>query len=218
MDLLDLTGNLILDHGCKLDVVAVTQPYLTSGPETEKLLGRIFHEVILFNIQLAREGQGAAAQFGLLRMVLGGQLFHLVFGVVVDDHLERLEYAQNPGGALIQVIADGVLEHGHVDPALLPAEPDLSAEVANRGRGVATPPEAGDGQHARIVPVRDVAFLHQLQEFALAHHGVGEVQTGKLDLLRVAGGGQGIQNPVIQRSMVLKLQCAEAVSDALDGI
>ena len=82
----------------------------------------------------------------------------------------------------------------------------------------AAPPQAGHRRHARIIPARHEVFLHQLQQLALAHHRVAQVQPGEFDLLRMAGRLQRVQNPVIQRPVNLKLQRANRVRDAFDGI
>ena len=43
--------------------------------------------------------------------------------------------------------------------------------------------------HAGIVPAGDESFLDELQQLALAHHGVGEVEAVELDLPRAVLAG-----------------------------
>src|SRR5208283_2967790 len=55
MDLTNLAGLLVLHHAGALDEVPPAQPDLTAGRQPEELLWRIFAEIILFNVEHARE-------------------------------------------------------------------------------------------------------------------------------------------------------------------
>ena len=77
--------------------------------------------------------------------------------------------------------------------------------------------EYRDGRHARIIPAADRTFLHQLQQPSLAHNRIGEIETGKLDLLRMAGNRQLLEKPVIQRPVVFKLKGADRMGNLLDA-
>ena len=63
----------------------------------------------------------------------------------------------------------------------------------------------------------DMPIPNQLQQLALAHHRVGQIEAGKLDLLGMIDV-QLIEKPVVQRAMVFKLQRADGVGDAFDGV
>jgi hypothetical protein len=64
-----------------------------------------------------------------------------------------------------------------------------------------------------------VALLHQEQQLALAHHGVGQGQARELDLLRpVLQRSAVLDEPVVELSVVLELQGADRVGDAFDGV
>ena len=58
----------------------------------------------------------------------------------------------------------------------------------------------------------------QRVELALAGDRVGEVQAGKLDLPRPVRRLQLIEKPVVQRPVILELQRAQRMRDALEGI
>ncbi len=58
---------------------------------------------------------------------------------------------------------------------------------------------------------------HQLQQFALAHHGISEIKPCEFDLLRMMNL-QSFAEPVIQGPMILKLECANRVSDLFNRI
>ena len=87
----------------------------------------------------------------------------------------------------------------------------------NGARRIATAAQAAERRHARIVPPVNVFLLHQPQKFALAHHGVIEIQTRKLDLPWLVHG-QRLQKPVVKRPVNLELQRAQRVRDALNGV
>ena len=113
----------------------------------------------------------------------------------------------------VEVFADVVLEHRQLDGAVGLRRSNRGAEVAQRLRRVAAAPDARDGRHARVVPAAHAAFLHQLQQLALAQQRVGDVQPVELDLLR-GKDAQLLDEPVVERAMVFKLQGADGVGDA----
>ena len=65
--------------------------------------------------------------------------------------------------------------------------------------------------------------LDQLDQLALAHHGVGQVQAREFVLLRQwplqqTGFGEPLDHPVVERSVVLEFQRTQRMGDALDRI
>ena len=64
----------------------------------------------------------------------------------------------------------------------------------------------------------DVLLDDELQQLALAHHRVGEVQAGELDLLRPRRHRQVGEQPVVERPVILELERAQRVRDLLDGV
>ena len=64
----------------------------------------------------------------------------------------------------------------------------------------------------------DVPLLHELEQLALAHHRVGQVQARELDLLRARRHRQVLDQPVVERPVVLELERAERVRDPLDRV
>ncbi len=59
---------------------------------------------------------------------------------------------------------------------------------------------------------------HELTQIALAHDRVGHIQAGKLALLRVVRQRAVIDDPLIQRTVVLELDRAHGVRDALECV
>ena len=86
-----------------------------------------------------------------------------------------------------------------------------------RGR-VAAPAQTRDGRHPRVVPAVHMTLGHQLGEPALAHHRVFEVEPAELVLTRDAGHRDVRHAPVVEGPMVLELQGADGVGDALQGV
>src|SRR5207237_4768793 len=100
----------------------------------------------------------------------------------------------------------------------------LGEEAKATGR-VAAPAPADEGGHARVVPARDVLFLHELDETALGERGaqVGEVEARELDLLGArrleeAGFRHALVEPVVERPVILELQGTKRMSDTLDAV
>ena len=88
-------------------------------------------------------------------------------GIVVDDHFERMQDGHGARGAVVEVVALEVLEHFDVGAAVGARDAGGGDERPNGFRGKAAAAEAGEGGHARIVPVRHALFIHELQQLAL---------------------------------------------------
>src|SRR5690606_14891519 len=96
-------------------------------------------------------------------------------------------------------------------------------EVPDRRRGVPAPPHAGQRGHPRVVPAGHVSLGDERQQLALAGDRVVELEPGELDLLgqgavEEAPLGQSLEYPVVERPMVLELERAQRMRDALEGI
>src|SRR5581483_4189598 len=96
---------------------------------------------------------------------------------------------------------------------------DAIAEGADGARRIAAPPQPREGRHARVVPAVDEAALDELEQLALADHRVVEVEAGELVLMRPRlRPVHRLEQPVVELAVVLELERAERVRDALDGI
>ena len=120
--------------------------------------------------------------------------------------------------APVEIVADRVLEQRHVHHVLALGDADPRGELADRLGREAAAPQADERRHPRVVPARDEPFLHELQQLALAHHRVGEVQARELDLPRLARHRQVVHGPVVERAVILELERAERVRDVLDRV
>jgi hypothetical protein len=130
------------------------------------------------------------------------------------------QHGHAPRGDAVEVLAHAVLELGQVDVLSRLATP-IVAEVPDRLGRVAAAAQAAQRRHARVVPAVDVPSSTSSQQLALAHDRVGQVEPGELDLLRVGGVRRPalvLDEPVVERAVVLELQRAERVGDALDRV
>ena len=97
-------------------------------------------------------------------------------------------------------------------------ETPAEATKARMASGViAAAAHAGERRHARIVPAVDAALLHQLQQLALAHQRVGDVEAIEFNLLRWEDA-ELLDEPAIERLVVGELERAHGVRDVLDRI
>jgi hypothetical protein len=117
-----------------------------------------------------------------------------------------------------RVLADRALQHAHLHQVVGLGHTDALAEPRASPRREAAPPQPGDGRHARIVPAAHDALLHQLRQQPLAHHRVFEIEPAELDLARLAGHRDVLDAPVVQRPMILELQRAQRMGDALERV
>ena len=87
-----------------------------------------------------------------------------------------------PQMMLISVVLPRITSYNVCYTKLLRAAPDADvlAEGADCGCRIPAPAHAGDGRHAGVIPAGNIFFIHQLQQLALAHDRIAQVQTGEL--------------------------------------
>ena len=95
---------------------------------------------------------------------------------------------------------------------------DAVTEITDGPGGVAPAAQAAEGGHPGIVPAGDPAFLHQFAELALAHDRVVDAKTGELDLTGMGRQVAMLDDPVVQGTVGLKFQRAQAVGNALQRV
>ena len=138
-------------------------------------------------------------------------------GIVIDHNLQRAKHGHDTRSALVQILADEVLQHGQFERAAGLRNSDGGAEIADRFRCVAATANTGEGRHARIVPAADQFLLHQFQQSALAEQRVSKAEPIELVLLG-RKDAQILDEPVVKRPVVLKFERAHRVRDMLDRI
>ena len=175
------------------------------------------------------EGGGAGVQDAAVvdHAVFRGGLVGCGVGkkrIPVGEHqLHRVEHGHGAGGGCVQALAQAAFQRAVVDPAVGFGDANALGKELYRLRGVATAAQADDGGQARVVPAGDVFVVHQLFEFAFAGDDVGEVEPRKFVLVRGRGAqqaafDQAVQQPVVKRALVFKLQRADAVGDLLQRV
>ena len=75
-----------VDHLDAGDEIGVSQPHLTTRPQTEKLLRRILHEIVTLDIKYSGKRHKADSHAFIFRVVDGIQFFHFIFGIIGNDH------------------------------------------------------------------------------------------------------------------------------------
>ncbi|PRD39768.1 UNVERIFIED_CONTAM: hypothetical protein NCL1_01509 [Trichonephila clavipes] len=207
----------ITDHLVAAHDVGVAQAHFAARHQALPALGRGLGEVLAVDVDLARQRQRALAHVGV-RMTHGGDDLVVVIGQVGQHHLQRSQHGHGARRSRFQVLADAELQQRHVADAFGLADADLVAESADRLRRVAATAQAGDGRHARVVPALHQLLVDQLLELALGSHGVVQVQARELDLLRMRQRRQLVQQPVVERPVILELERAQRMRDALQRV
>ena len=165
--------------------MAPAQTHATPRTETEKFLRRIFHEVFAFDPDLATHRHLTLTHLRVLRVIRHQRFCQGLGRPVFQDHLHRVQHRHAARRGFVEVIAHLKFQQGDIGRAVELGDADALAEIANRRRRISTPAHAGNRRQAGIIPAIDMPLLHQLQELALAHYGVGQIQPREFDLTRL---------------------------------
>ena len=109
-------------------------------------------------------------------------LFVLAIRIIINDQFERMQDGHTAWGAFVQIVADEGFEQSHIHPTVVVGFSDKCDEILDGFRGHTAPAHAAQGGETRVVPAFHHTCLHKFTQFTLAHHGVGQVQAGELDL------------------------------------
>ena len=216
-DLDDFSGR-ILHHLLAADEVARAQAHLGAGGKAEVFRRRHLHEVLAIDVELAREGDEARACLGVLGMVHRLHLLDKVRGVVRQDDLDGIEHSHVTRGGAVQHVAHGRFKEREVVGAFEFRDPDGLAEIADRFGRVTAASDARDRRHAGIIPSAHMAIIDELEQLALAHHRVVQIEPGEFDLAGPRGHGEVLEEPVVEGPVVLEFQGAERMGDMLERI
>ena len=202
------------------DDVRALEAHLEAGVHPLELLGGHFHEVILLDVDFPAELHRVGAHFGMIGVILHGQLVHPILRPVGQHHLEGAQHRHGPGSLAAQVIADAGFQQCQIHHGVGLAHADAVHKVSDGRAGVAPAAQGGQGRHAGIIPSADIAALHQLAQVALGHDRLRHVQAGELNL---PGTGRKhvlavLHHPVIQGAVDFVFQRAHGVADALQRV
>ena len=160
----------------------------------------------------------ARARRRIVRMIDGFEFFALPFRIILDHDLQRPQHRHAAQRRLVEILADAEFQHADVDHAVGLGDADALDEFADRRRRHAAPLQAGDGRHPRIVPAGDMAAAHQFGQHPLRQQRVGQVEPRDFVLTRLRRHRQPVQQPFIERPVVLEFQRADRMRDALDRV
>ena len=214
----ELAAARVPDHGRTGHVEGVLQAHLSAGSEAEPLGWRVFPEILLLDVQLPGKGDPPGPRLRVLWVVDRLEFLLPAFGVVLDDQPQGPQHRHDPAAPAVEVFPEEVLQQGDIHGAVDLGYPDALAESPDRFGGVAPAAQTRDRRHPGVIPAPDVPLGDQGEKPAFAQHGVAQVESGKLDLLRVAACIDVLQKPVVERPVVLELQGADRMGDALQGI
>ncbi len=218
VDFLDVTVGVFLDSRA-LDDVGPFQAHFPVGSEAEEFLGRILHEVFTLDVDFAREWHLVVACLGCLGVVFHLDHLDLSLGVVGNDYFDRVDDRHASGRNTVEVVAHGIFEQRDAVERLVFGVADCVNEVADWLRGVAAAAHTRDGGHAGVVPSCYQSLFDQLEEFALRHDGVGQVETVELNLTRaVAFVGQLFYEMLVKRAVRHEFECADGVGHTLEVV
>src|SRR5690348_274415 len=110
-----------------------------------------------------------------------------------------------------------MFQHRQLDAAVGTGHTDCSHKIPDCFRRVSTTTKSGQCRHAWVIPAVYVAFLDELAEFALAHHGVGQAETIEFNLLRWEYP-QLLDEPAVDRLVIRELERTHRVGYLLQRI
>jgi hypothetical protein len=87
------------------------------------------------------------------------KLFHLTFGIVVDDHTKGAKDPHDAWGSFIQILLDAMLKKRNIDEIFILSHSNPRTKVTDCLRGVTPPSHPSDGGHSWIIPAHGIAFL-----------------------------------------------------------
>ena len=185
--------------------------------QAEEFLGRILHEIVALDVELAREGYLPRTGRWIFGVVDALEVFHLPFGVVRHGHLDGVQDGHAALGHLVEILAHAVLHLAEVDYVVAFGDAHHFGEGAYRSRRVSLAAQGADRRHTRVVPAHDGALLHEFQQFAFRHHRVGQVQPRELVLVR-RPDAERLDEPVVERTVDVEFERADRVGDVLDRV
>ena len=79
-------------------------------------------------------------------------------------------------------------------------------EITNSIWCISAATKSAEGRHAGVIPTGNVIVLNKGAKLALAEYGVVNSKASKLDLPGLVGNTDVFNDPIIERSVIFKLQ------------
>ena len=181
-------------------------------------LRRIYHKVFSLNIEFSAKRYFTGSQFFILHIVRSFQIFYFAFRIIIDHKLDRIKNSHQTWTFQFQILTDAVFKHCIVNRAVCLGYTAEFYKHFDGFRCKSTAAQCCDGNQTRIIPSVYDAFLYQFLDITFTCNYICQIQFCKLDLLRWLRIFQFFYNPVIQRSVILKLQGTDGMCDSLNGI
>ncbi len=209
----------IFHHFVALYDISTFETNFRTRCETEKFLGRILHEVVALDKYLAGEWHLMCAALRFFRIVIHFYCLYLPLRIVGYDYLYRIDDSHSSCGMSVQILTHRIFEQRHAIECFIFRITDALNEVTDCSRCESTAAHSGYGRHAGIIPTGYKSLFHKLEQLALAHHSICEVQPVELNLTRaICVVGKLTYKIIIERTMWHKLQCADRMCYTLEII
>ena len=130
MNFADIPGR-ILDHIGALDEIRIAQPHFLPRRQAKIFWRWNFHEIIALDVELAGEGNLSRAGRRIFGIVDRLQFLHFALWIVGEDNFQRPQHRHAPLGALVEVLAQEILQELHVDGAVHFVHADVRAKRSN---------------------------------------------------------------------------------------
>ena len=208
----------ILFKADAFDKIRMHKADFISRKQAEIFPGRFFHEIVPLDKQLPGERYLPCSQRLVFRIVGGFQLLRLPFRIVVNHQPDGIQHCHHAGSLQLQIVADAVFQHGVIRAAVCLGNPRQLYEFPNGLRRVAAPAQGGDRDQTGIIPSVYGSVFHQFFDIPFSGHHIGQIKFCELNLFRRMRIFQLRYHPVVQRTVILKLQRTQRMRHALNGI
>ena len=216
---LDHLAGIVLHHVAAGDEIGVAQPHFACPATRRKnFFGGFSMKSSRSMIDFAAEAQAPRAGGPILGMVERLEFFDRALRIVFDDELERPQHRHAARGGRVQNLADRMFEHRIIGDTIGFGDAETAHELADRRGGNAAPAQSRERRHARIIPAIDMIVADEIGEKALRQDRVGEIEAGEFILVRVRRHRQLVEEPVVERPVILEFQRADGMGDSLDRI
>ncbi len=105
-----LSGSWVLYDFFTLYEKGITKTHLSSRCKPEKFLWRLFHEIVLFNVQLPGKGYLPCSLVGILGIEYPLEFFGFSLRIVGNYHFERTKHPHISRYCFVEIFPDTILE------------------------------------------------------------------------------------------------------------
>ena len=201
------------------DKIRVHEPDLIAGEQAEIFLRRVLHEVLALNPEFPAERHLAAPELRVFLIVFHRQKLRSALRIIVDHQLHRIEHRHHPAAGRLQILADAILQHRIIRDRICLRNTGQFHKPADRSRREAASAQSRDRDKPRVVPSVDNSILDQLLDISLAGDDILQIHLRELNLARrILEDPRLAHHPLIQRAVILKLERAQRMRHALEGI